>query len=125
MLEQMVDDHHVFPYDYLKKKGVPERLRDCVLNRTLIDAKTNRRIGARAPSDYLGEVRQSLKPVKDGSFQKLLESHLLPGGKGSPFWEDDFEGFLKWRKDVFWREIQDLTGAKQTSDLHADNDSRS
>jgi hypothetical protein len=121
MLEQMVDDHHIFPYDYLKKKGVPERLRDCVLNRTLIDAKTNRRIGARAPSDYLGEIRQSLKPVKDGSFQKLLESHLLPGGKGSPFWKDDFEGFLEWRKDAFWKEIKDLTGTEEASDLHTED----
>jgi hypothetical protein len=111
MLEQNVDDHHVFPKAYLKTQKVPKELRDCVLNRTLIDAKTNRRLGKRPPSDYMEEIRSSLKSAKgSGSFEKLLSSHLLPSGKTSPFWSDDFDEFLDWRQETLWGDIQKLTG---------------
>lgn len=58
MNEQGIDDHHVFPDDFLlKKKGVTvARARDCVLNRTLIDRTTNQMISNRAPSDYMAEA---------------------------------------------------------------------
>jgi hypothetical protein len=54
MADEGIDDHHVFPAAYLDQKGgTPPRLRDCVLNRTLIDRTTNQMISDRAPSDYL------------------------------------------------------------------------
>jgi hypothetical protein len=62
MNEQGIDDHHIFPSDYLlKQKGVElARARDCVLNRTLIDRATNQMISNSAPSDYMGEIRGTL-----------------------------------------------------------------
>jgi len=55
MLDEKIDDHHVFPQRYLAESmpDVSGTLRDCVLNRTLIDKKTNIRISKRPPSDYL------------------------------------------------------------------------
>jgi hypothetical protein len=61
MAEQGIDDHHLFPSNYLEMtKGIKSsRVRDCVLNRTLIDRTTNQLISARAPSDYLDEIRKT------------------------------------------------------------------
>ena len=101
-----IDDHHIFPYAYLGKQGVAARLRDCVLNRTLIDRETNQRISARAPSDYMAEMKGELGNTKLAS---LLISHTLPAGESSPFWSDDFETFLDWRQDALRHQIQRVT----------------
>ncbi len=117
IIEGHVDDHHIFPQAWLdspaRATSVPPRLRDCILNRTLIDRKTNARIGKRPPSQYLGDIQQAL----GSAFPELLRTHLLPGGPDSPLWRDDFEDFLDRRQDAFWREIQTLTGIKEAADL--------
>jgi hypothetical protein len=46
--QSRIDGHHVFPRAYLDRQGVEARLRDCVLNRTLIDRTTNQSLRARA-----------------------------------------------------------------------------
>jgi hypothetical protein len=114
IIERSVDDHHVFPQAYLDRQGVTARLRDCVLNRTLIDRTTNRRIADRAPADYMAQIRTSLGADK---FRELLRSHLLPGDQESPLWRNDFDGFLAWRQDKLWREIQHVTGVAQATDM--------
>ncbi len=116
MIERGVDDHHIFPYAYLGRQLNPPavRLRDCVLNRTLIDAKTNKRISDRAPSDYMKEIQEELET---GSFAEILDSHLLPVGPDSPLWHDDFERFLEWRQEAVWKEIRQASGAKEPAEL--------
>jgi hypothetical protein len=119
ILEQGIDDHHVFPANYLEtKKGVAvARHRDCILNRTLIDRTTNQMISDRAPSDYLDEIRRTA----GFPFDAVLQSHCLPIGDDSPFWSDDYEGFLAWRQQRLWAEIQRATGVKEATDLEATN----
>ena len=115
--DEGIDDHHVFPSDFLeKKKGVPARMRDCVLNRTLIDRTTNQLISNRPPSDYMKEIQGT----KGFPFQEVLDSHRLPPGGDSPFWADDFEAFLKWRETALWEDIKTVTGVKVASDLVAE-----
>ena len=84
------------------------------MNRTLIDRKTNIRISARAPSDYMKDIRDALGVAK---FQELLESHLLPADSDSPLWSDDFDSFLDWRQEAIWREIKEVTGAVERAEL--------
>ncbi len=118
MAEQAIDDHHVFPAKYLEERGVgPARKRDCVLNRTLIDGATNKMIGKRAPSSYMKEILDT----PGFPFEMVLGSHALPAGPDSPFWADDFEGFLAWRQDRLWAEIQRATGVREATDLESLN----
>jgi hypothetical protein len=72
MAEEGIDDHHVFPDNFLlKKKGILEgSRRNCVLNRTLIDRTTNQLISDRAPSDYMAEIRKT----PNLPFDKVLAS---------------------------------------------------
>lgn len=44
-----IDDHHIFPAKFLDDRGIDSRLRDCVLNRCLIDSHTNQRISLAPP----------------------------------------------------------------------------
>lgn len=115
MAEQGIDDHHVFPSNYLetKKDIKPARQRDCVLNRTLIDRTTNQMISDRAPSDYLAQIRDT----PGFPFDAVLISHCLPTGQDSPFWTDDYEAFLTWRQSRLWDEIKRATGLTEAADL--------
>src|SRR5262249_8632780 len=81
MQEEKIDDHHVSPQKYLAEAmpDLASTLRDCVLNRTLIDKKTNIRISARAPSHYIAEIDAAITGAK---LDKLLLSHLLPSAPG-------------------------------------------
>ncbi|MFZ1767390.1 MAG: hypothetical protein WAT68_12180, partial [Candidatus Nitrotoga sp.] len=120
MNDEGIDDHHVFPADFLeKKKGVTlSRTRDCILNRTLIDRTTNQMISNRAPSDYMAEIRNT----PDFPFDDVLASHCLPKGKGAPFWRDDYDAFLVWREARLWQEIKLATGMTDATDLEAEEE---
>jgi hypothetical protein len=115
--EEGIDDHHVFPSHFLENSlnVTSQRLRDCVLNRTLIDRTTNQMISDRAPSDYLAEIRG----IAGFPFDAVLGSHCLPCGSDSPFWNDDYEAFLTWREGLLWSEIKRVTGLETASDLEA------
>ena len=108
--EQQIDDHHVFPQRWLRdhEPTVTETLRDCVLNRTLIDKVTNIRIGKNAPSTYLAEIEKAHKKPKPVA--SILRSHLLPESQSGPLWKDDFEGFLTAREKTLSARIAEVTG---------------
>lgn len=114
ILAEGVDDHHIFPSAYLnpskEEPAYPTQLVDCILNRTMIDATTNRRIGKRPPDQYMGEIREELEGAKPGAFDDVLESHLLPSAVGSPLMEADFEAFLDWREARLGEAISEATG---------------
>ncbi len=107
ILDAKIDDHHVFPQGYIADSlpDVTSVQRDCILNRTLIDKATNIRIGKRAPSKYLQEIKEELGDKFDG----LIASHLLPSSDGSPLMADNFEAFLDERESLFWQKIQEVT----------------
>jgi len=102
--EEKIDDHHVFPQGYIADhlENVSNTLRDCIVNRTLIDKLTNIRIGKRAPSEYLVEIKGEL----GDKFEPLIASHLLPSG---PLLADNHEEFLIQRQAMLWQKIQEVT----------------
>ena len=117
-----VDDHHVFPKEYivprLKASGVgaeaAEGRANCVLNRTLIDATTNRIIWANAPSVYLAKLLDGL-PTEEARRKRLqvMESHAIPVDDNLRLLRaDDFDGFLRFREASLAGLIRDATGAK-------------
>jgi hypothetical protein len=99
-----VDDHHIFPKKYLMetKQIADNVLINCVLNRTLIDAGTNKTISAKAPSEYI----QNLKLA---NLSQVLDSHLIPNGPGGPLLADDYEAFLNQRCELIFAKIKEVT----------------
>ena len=108
VIEQKIDDHHIFPQGFFSERrlDVNPILRDCVLNRTLIDKQTNIRIGKRAPSAYLGEISHL---VGQGHLIEILESHLLPSKYDSPLLQDQFEEFLAERQSLIAEQLAEVT----------------
>ena len=85
-----VDDHHIFPQNYLKS-DVDQIKVNCILNRTLIDKKTNIRISDKAPSAYLAEMELE---IGKGRLDAILASHLI---NTTHLRNDDFDNFTQDR----------------------------
>ena len=72
-----IDIHHVFPQAWCKNNSepaIPPRIYDSVINKTPIDASTNRVIGGQAPSFYLPKLRQKMDPEM---LERVLQAHWL------------------------------------------------
>lgn len=74
--EGNVDIHHVFPTAWCEKASpaIPRTLYNSVINKTPVDAGTNRRFGGRAPSSYLQRLENG---VPTGQLEALLNSHWV------------------------------------------------
>ncbi|MFZ2302238.1 MAG: DUF262 domain-containing protein [Gallionella sp.] len=83
--------HHFFPKDFVKKK-FPDQEPNLIANITLIDGFSNKhRIGAKAPSAYIGKFITDNPKLSKG-----LRSHLIsPSTFG--VMEDDYPKFLAER----------------------------
>ncbi len=74
--DENIDIHHIFPVAWCGGADpvVPRRLYDSVINKTPIDAQTNRIIGGKAPSLYLPRLRHDIDEEK---LNGILESHWI------------------------------------------------
>src|SRR5439155_19568109 len=52
-VDDAIDIHHIFPQAWCASHDVPDGFANSVVNKTAIDAHTNRRIGGNAPSKCL------------------------------------------------------------------------
>ena len=75
---------------------------NCVVNRTLIDRDTNKAISAKAPSEYI-------KNLKAPNVSQVLESHLIPHGPGNPLLLDDYDLFIEERTLLIYNRIKAVT----------------
>lgn len=99
-----VDDHHIFPKSYLENfKNLKDKTSiNCVVNRTLIDRDTNKSISAKAPSEYI-------KGLKVPNVAQVLDSHLIPHGRGSGLQNNDYDKFLEERTKLIAERIREVT----------------
>ena len=73
--DENIDIHHIFPKRWCQKTAnpsIPSRLFDSVINKTPIDAKTNRIISGNAPSRYLTQLVNG-----NSQLDHVLETHWL------------------------------------------------
>ena len=71
---QELQDHHIFPRDYLNRHGIKERMGvNSIINRTLISATTNNKIKAKAPAEYLGNA----EIFPSGPRAEILGPHFI------------------------------------------------
>ena len=72
-----IDIHHIFPKHWCEMVAnptIPWGLCDSIVNKTPIDAWTNRRIGGRAPSSYLKLLRNDIDGDK---LKAILQAHWI------------------------------------------------
>lgn len=75
--DESIDIHHIFPVSWCESQGysIPKYLIDSIINKTPIDATTNRIIGGRAPSNYLNRLQQN--DIGPEHLDRVLESHWI------------------------------------------------
>ncbi len=105
------DDHHIFPYAYLRDtlKVTEEAKRNVVINRTLIDGTTNKKISKKAPASYFGDLCDEHCAGNRDDMDEFLGSHLIPGGPASPIWANEYERFLAERKQLIAERVRAVT----------------
>lgn len=90
--EQKVESHHIFPVSWCRKHDIDPKKYNCLVNRTPLSAKTNKKIGSKAPSVYLKKFEMSgTSPEK---LDDMLRSHAI---EPEFLRLDDFEGFFAAR----------------------------
>ena len=104
--DDAIDIHHIFPRKWCADKGIDQGIADCVVNKTAIDAHTNRRIGSNAPSKYLQRIETS-----DGTsaheIDSILQSHDIDPVS---LRQDDFQTFFNLRFERLLVQIQEAMG---------------
>jgi len=108
-----IDDHHIFPKDYLiKQYSEDSEERDfvnCVMNRTLIPKITNIKIGSKKPSQYLNEISENKNP----NIEESLKSHIIDIDILNGEYNDNFILFLELRAEEIYSLIVDRVYSKQ------------
>ena len=74
--QENIDIHHIFPVAWCTKSNppVPPHLYNSIINKTPIDAATNRRIGGNAPSVYLRRLEND---IDEKALHSVLRSHWI------------------------------------------------
>ncbi len=108
-----IDDHHIFPKDYISKNSSEESEErdfiDCVINRTLIPKITNIKIGSKAPSIYLKDIKENKNPNLENS----LKTHAIDTGLLEGQYDDNFIFFLELRAEEIFSLINDKVYSRQ------------
>ena len=115
---QDLQDHHIFPRNYLTTHGYEKRVYiNSIVNRTLISDETNGKIKDKAPAEYIASAEIFPKGLEDS----ILSPHFLnpaavealkrAAGKLSP---DEvaslYEEFCKARESAIAAEIRKVCG---------------
>jgi hypothetical protein len=98
-----LEDHHVFPRDYLKttigeQDDFDINLADTIANRMLIPKLTNIRVSNKAPSNYLTAIQETNMQVGE-----VLEAHYIPKTLISGKYDNDFIRFIEDRAEKLFQ----------------------
>ncbi len=104
--DDAIDIHHIFPQQWSAQNGVDPKLADSVVNKTAIDAHTNRRIGGNAPSKYLDRI-QKIDKIPQDQLDAILRSHDIDPAL---LREDDFPRFFTHRFERLLKQIEEAMG---------------
>lgn len=109
--EQQIESHHIFPVAWCRKQGIDPKYYNCLVNRTPLSAKTNKKIGSKAPSAYLKHFeKEGISPTR---LDQMLRSHLI---NPSTLRRDDFEAFFTARTKALMNLVENAMGKCLTAE---------
>jgi len=104
--DDSIDIHHIFPKKWCTDNGIESDVADSVVNKTAIDARTNKIIGGDAPRRYLAklEERDGIEPTE---LNAIVRSH---GVDPMALRRDDFAAFFAQRFEYLVAQIEEAMG---------------
>ena len=106
-LDGNIEIHRIFPIAWCKNLHIPSKLYNSIINRTPVDASTNRIMGGQAPSRYLPRLRQMMAP---DTLDRILRTHYLDT---ATLENDDFQSLFLQRG----RAMLDMVSRAMQKDL--------
>jgi hypothetical protein len=94
--KNLIDKHHIFPANYLKKKGLKNSEINQVANFCYLEYPLNIKISDKAPKDYFPKLLEKCA-------EKVLYYHAIP----DKFWEMGYNNFLETRRYLIAKVIKD------------------
>lgn len=114
-LDENTDIHHIFPRAYCENNNYKKEKWNSIVNKTPLFARTNRILGGKAPSEYLGRIAKE-NQVTIADLDRYIESHKINIGY---LRSDDFDKFFISRA----KELLDLiSGAMGKTISNRDSD---
>ncbi|MYB15492.1 MAG: DUF262 domain-containing protein [Chloroflexi bacterium] len=117
--EHAIDIHHIFPRAWCNNHSpqgaratgdsdnrVPPGIANCIVNKTALDASTNRRIGGSAPSIYLSRI-ESNAAIESHELDSILRSHDIDPAATR---HDDFVQFFNQRFESLLKHAERAMG---------------
>ena len=108
--EENIDIHHIFPRSWCQKpeNSISSGFFNSIVNKTAIDAKTNRIIGGNEPSKYLPRLER-VGEMSPDRMDEILGTHRIPVPE---LRDDDFYGFFKARAGRLLKSIELAMGKR-------------
>lgn len=106
-----IDDHHIFPKDYLNDtldEEADRNLINSVANRTLIPKITNIKISKKAPHIYMNEILKN-----NPQFPEVLSNHMIPTDILSGLYENFYDTFVEERAKLIFNKLNEMIISKQ------------
>ncbi len=105
-MDDAIDIHHIFPQRWCRGRGIEQGHADCIVNKTALAARTNRRIGGDAPSRYLLRL-EATDGIRRQELDGFLRSHDIDP---AALRGDDFEEFFNRRFETLLRHVERVMG---------------
>ena len=110
IFDNNIDIHHIFPKAACDNLKISKLQRECIINKTPIDAFTNRSIGGHPPSKYLKNLEENPRHnIPRERLNEILMSHNIDIDS---IRSDNFNEFFNKRKEHFIGLIEGLMGKK-------------
>jgi hypothetical protein len=101
-----IDIHHIFPQRWCQDNGIARERYDSIVNKTPLSARTNRKIGRRAPSVYL-PLLQAEFGISEERMDEILHSHVV---EPPCLRTDNFDAFLAARQQALLERVEKVMG---------------
>ncbi|XXX81385.1 DUF262 domain-containing protein [Sorangium sp. So ce134] len=113
--DEKIDIHHIFPKKWCSSKGIDRKRYDSIVNKTALSSRTNRMIGANAPSAYLPKLEKHAG-ISVSRMDDILRSHVIDP---MPLRVDNFDRFFEARERALLQRVEMAMGKPARADFSA------
>lgn len=117
-LSLAVDIHHIFPKAWCIKHDIDPTLRESIINKTPLSAKTNRTLSGHSPAVYMPRLDAKVG-ISQPEVDAIVAAHCInvEALRGA-----DFETFFRDRREALLLLIEDAMGKPAARDIDVEAD---
>jgi hypothetical protein len=110
-----VDIHHIFPKKWCSDNAIDPSLRESIVNKTPLAAKTNKFVGGHSPAVYVPKL-EAEAGISGAELDQIITAHLIDA---EALRAADFERFFVTRRQALLSLVEQAMGKKAQRDVDA------